>query len=329
MQTSDIKQISQDNILIIRQSYLDITKDKHAGIFLSYLEYWHNVKRNMNNKNNFTIKVAEMHGDIIEIDTSSSQFHTLEEISLQTFGLLNAKSILKARKILKKTGFLTEHRNPNPRYQFDQTIFYKLNIKNINKALGKLEQNKEIELNNPKDEMQCDKSTSSIRSFYQMEDDKRVDSNSPLGVIEDDKRGGTIPKTTNKTTNKTNIKKEIHKECDLKIQKEELFKKAWKLYERKGVRLKALKYWMKYDIETMNEIIEKIPIYILSTPEKRFRKNFEGWLNPVHRVWESEIVFESSLTEAQIQYRTNNITNTSEDEFCELYDLLKNSEVLT
>ncbi len=73
-------------------------------------------------------------------------------------------------------------------------------------------------------------------------------------------------------------------------EKEALFVKAWDLYEKKGTRSKSLNYWNKLSEETMIEIIDKIPLYINSTPEKQYRKNFEGWINPANEMWRNEIV---------------------------------------
>ena len=67
------------------------------------------------------------------------------------------------------------------------------------------------------------------------------------------------------------------------------FEKAWEAYGKRGTKMVAFKYWKKYSEEELVAIEEKIPIYVFSTPDKQFRKHFDGWLNPANRIWENEI----------------------------------------
>jgi len=138
MQTSELIHLEKDMLVIVRKSFIDITGSIEAGILLSYFEYWHNIKVEQNKKNAELNKIAEQHGEKGMQDTTLLQFHTMEEIQQQTLGLLSIKKIRKARKILKDLGFIEEYKNPNPRYKFDNTIFYKLNVKKVNNALLKL-----------------------------------------------------------------------------------------------------------------------------------------------------------------------------------------------
>ena len=41
--------------------------------------------------------------------------------------------------------------------------------------------------------------------------------------------------------------------------------------------------------------MKTIPLYIQSRPEKKFRKNFEGWINPTNKMWQDEIVVEDEV----------------------------------
>ena len=62
------------------------------------------------------------------------------------------------------------------------------------------------------------------------------------------------------------------------------------MFERHGTRLKALEYWKKLSAKNRQEIKERIPAYVESTPDKSFRKNFEGWINPRFKRWQNEVV---------------------------------------
>jgi hypothetical protein len=70
---------------------------------------------------------------------------------------------------------------------------------------------------------------------------------------------------------------------------EESFSRCWVLFGRKGVRLKALDYWKKLPAADRAAVTAKIPAYVNSTPELKYRKNFEGWINPAKRMWEGEV----------------------------------------
>ena len=138
MKTSAIERVKNDNIIIIRESYIKICGDLQTACLLSYFEYWHNVKVAMNTKAKQINDVAERHGEPRNQDESLYQYHTIQEIYDDCMGILSIKGISKARKRLKELGFITEHNNPNPKYKFDNTTFYLLNIDNINKAISEV-----------------------------------------------------------------------------------------------------------------------------------------------------------------------------------------------
>ena len=73
------------------------------------------------------------------------------------------------------------------------------------------------------------------------------------------------------------------------------FESAWAAYERKGNKQTSLRYWKKLSGEDRSSIMKAIPLYIQSRPEKKFRKNFEGWINPTNKMWQDEIVAEDEV----------------------------------
>jgi hypothetical protein len=67
-----------------------------------------------------------------------------------------------------------------------------------------------------------------------------------------------------------------------------LFETVWVQYERKGNKKTARIYWNKLKYEDKIAITKAIPIYIASR-EYKYRKDFQGWINPTYRRWEDEI----------------------------------------
>lgn len=67
------------------------------------------------------------------------------------------------------------------------------------------------------------------------------------------------------------------------------FKEFWDLYDKKvGNKEKILKKWLKLNLKDRSAIMEYLPKYIEATPDKKYRKNPETFLN--NRAWEDEII---------------------------------------
>lgn len=67
------------------------------------------------------------------------------------------------------------------------------------------------------------------------------------------------------------------------------FEGLWNLYDKKiGNKTKLIKKWSVLSAEDKEKIIAHIPGYVKSTPDKKYRKNFETYLN--NRAWEDEII---------------------------------------
>lgn len=73
------------------------------------------------------------------------------------------------------------------------------------------------------------------------------------------------------------------------IKDEYTFERAWNLYEKKvGDKEKLEKKWNSMSLKDRKAAIEYIPLYVISKPDKQFRKNFQTFLN--QRGWEDEII---------------------------------------
>lgn len=137
MKTSCINHKPGTMIAILRQDYLDIC-DNHVGaaFLLSFFEYWHNIKLEMSVKNRQANDIAEKHGDPPTQDTSLYQFHNAEQIYSSMMGAVGRPAIKDGIDALVKKGFITVHKNPNPRYAFDSTKHFLLHPHKINETIG-------------------------------------------------------------------------------------------------------------------------------------------------------------------------------------------------
>lgn len=71
-------------------------------------------------------------------------------------------------------------------------------------------------------------------------------------------------------------------------KRKENFNLFWDLYDKKVGKPKSEKKWSKLSIKDQQEILDYIPKYKASQPDKKYRKNPETFLN--NRSWEDEIL---------------------------------------
>lgn len=73
------------------------------------------------------------------------------------------------------------------------------------------------------------------------------------------------------------------------VKDEYTFERAWNLYKKKvGYKDKLKKKWNSMSQKDRKAAIEYIPLYVLSKPDKQYRKNFQTFLN--QRGWEDELI---------------------------------------
>lgn len=73
------------------------------------------------------------------------------------------------------------------------------------------------------------------------------------------------------------------------VKDEYTFDRAWNLYEKKvGCKSKLEKKWNSMSKKDRKAATEYIPLYVLSQPDKQYRKNFQTFLN--QRGWEDELI---------------------------------------
>jgi len=66
------------------------------------------------------------------------------------------------------------------------------------------------------------------------------------------------------------------------------FTRCWEAFGKYGVKKIALKYWRKYSKADRDKIEAAIPDYNEAVRAGRPRKQFEGWINPEHRLWDMD-----------------------------------------
>ena len=70
------------------------------------------------------------------------------------------------------------------------------------------------------------------------------------------------------------------------------FEDFWNCYEKKvGNKDKLIKKWNKLSQKDKEAIMEYIPLYKESQPEKQYRKNPETFLN--NKSWNDELIFKT------------------------------------
>ena len=73
------------------------------------------------------------------------------------------------------------------------------------------------------------------------------------------------------------------------VKDEYTFENAWNLYQKKvGCKDKLEKKWNSMSLKDRKAATEYIPAYVLAQPDKKYRKNFQTFLN--QRGWEDEII---------------------------------------
>lgn len=75
----------------------------------------------------------------------------------------------------------------------------------------------------------------------------------------------------------TNIQETINKH----------FETFWNMYDKKVERKSCYNKFLKLDLQTIDKILKAVPLYVNSTPDIKYRKNPETWLNG--ECWNDEI----------------------------------------
>lgn len=104
-----------------------------------------------------------------------------------------------------------------------------------------------------------------------------------------------VSKRSAKSELELDSERELEKEKDTIVSKKKVddFEQVWTLYEKKGNRKTSYERWIKLSETEKALALQKIPAYVKSTPDKKFRKDFQGWL--LKECWNDEILTNKTI----------------------------------
>ena len=95
------------------------------------------------------------------------------------------------------------------------------------------------------------------------------------------------------------------------------FEHAWNLYQKKrGDKAKLKKKWEKLSVADRQAALRHIPLYVASTPDKQYRKDFGTYIN--NSSWNDEIIpyndygQKNSSKQEAMQHIADDIRNTTQ-----------------
>ena len=107
--------------------------------------------------------------------------------------------------------------------------------------------------------------------------------------------------TNNKEKKGKKDKKEKNKQKENGSLFDDEFEKIWEMYEKKGNRKRSMSKWQSLKVEDKRKAMDHIPRYVKSTPEIKYRKNLETYLN--NECWNDKII--SGKCNADDEYISN------------------------
>lgn len=99
--------------------------DHCAALLLSHFSCWHDWKLTHDAYYRRYNDIAEAHGDERLPNEQAYLFFTMEDLLDALMGLFGKKSIQDGLEHLVSLGVISIHKNPNPRYHFDKTKYFK------------------------------------------------------------------------------------------------------------------------------------------------------------------------------------------------------------
>lgn len=132
--TNCIQHRPRTPLVILHQDYLDICDNSiPAAIILKILEYWTDIKLSNIEQVVIENKIREKE-ELSFIDYDVWIYKTYKDFIQDSLGLLKDHQVRKGLDTLLTLGFI-ERRN-NPKYQWDRTMQYKVNIDRVQRALN-------------------------------------------------------------------------------------------------------------------------------------------------------------------------------------------------
>lgn len=196
MKTSCIHHPESSRYIQLHRWQVYFCQDDHcAALLLSFFSAWHDWKIQNDHYYRRFNDIAEAHGDGRPHNENAYLFFTMEDLVNALMGLFGKKSISEGLTLLMSLGVITVHKNPNPRYCFDKTKYFKFYPEVCNKWL---QENYSLNKNSKSD-------TQLVDNFDNAKIDDRSRKNArPSSENEQPSRknGQAITDTTINTTNK-------------------------------------------------------------------------------------------------------------------------------
>lgn len=137
MRTSCIAHPPQQPLIIIHAWQRKFCEGNvTAAALLSFFEYWHNIKLDMQQKAIELNRVSERHGEVGAQDTTLWQHHTNDELIDGIQGIGKKDAVRDAVAYLEGIGAIEVGSNPVARYRFDRTRFYRFHPEVVNAWLA-------------------------------------------------------------------------------------------------------------------------------------------------------------------------------------------------
>jgi hypothetical protein len=199
MNTSCIRHPENTRYIQLHEWQVRFCKGSHcAALILSYFIAWHDWKLRHDQYYRRSNDIAEVHGEGRPYNENAYLFFSTEQLIDGCMGLYGKKAISDGIEFLVSLNVISVHKNPNPRYHFDKTKYFKFYPKICNRWIA---ENYSSSWNDEENDMQL------VDFFDSAKIANRKSENAPPTRKNDRPSSGNsqaITDTTNNTTNKTN-----------------------------------------------------------------------------------------------------------------------------
>lgn len=300
MRESSFNKLVDEKIFVIKESFIEITGDVNHGAVLSFLAYWHDLRKEIANKNKDLNQKLNRKGLPAKHSTSLLHFHTLEEIEKGILGICKRSTIKKVIATLAEKNLISVYKNPNPAYGFDRTNFYLVHEDEVNKQIyvKNMLRLKETFDSPDEDEMFTGDSSDGIDHTSDKSDLTSVKNDLTIPEIPAEiptdiniETTSLLPEQSSSDTAEPETEDiSIADKVDATEQVQESFERVWELYGRKGSKKKAFTKWKKINVYFHKMIEVHVTMYMKTrTVTDGFKKDFTTYLNEEY--WRSQLVY--------------------------------------
>lgn len=126
MNTSCIRHPTNNHYIQVYEWMVQFCHGKHCAAFiLAHFISWHNWKIKHDSYYARANDIAEMHGDGRPHEQNAYLFFSADDLEKGILNTYSKNSIKEALKFLEDLGVISSHSNPNPRYRFDKTRYFR------------------------------------------------------------------------------------------------------------------------------------------------------------------------------------------------------------